>query len=698
MTDQHASTPLAALRGVVLDTETTGLDARRARVIQIGALRVEGTHVLAEQAFERLVNPGIPIPTATTAVHGLSDAAVASAPAFRDIADDLVAFLGGLVIIGHTIGYDLIILQREFEISDRRWSVARSLDVRLLAEVALPSLAQYDLDSIAAALGVVIKDRHTAMGDARAAALIFAALLPLLRRNGIRTLGEADTAVRNLSERQASLGRRAMFLPVAADRRVPLQRIDSFPYRHRVADLMSSPAQWCDPSASIRSALKLLLESKISSVLVRRADGVAGIVTERDLLRAVDRHGEQFVHKSVVDFMSHPLQTVREDDFVYRAIGRLGRLGIRHLAVTNSAGDITGVVTTRNLLQYSASAAIVLGDDIDMAASETALAQAWAQLPMMTRSLVNEDIDPSTLTAVISSEVCALTRRAAELAEQAMVADGKGPPPVDYAVLVLGSAGRGECLLAADQDNAFVFATGAPDGVEDRWFADMAAQMNRILDVIGVPLCRGGVMANNSAWRGSIATWRDRIGGWINHQRPEDLLNVDIFFDGTVVHGDQHLGDAVLDHAYVNARNARDFQMQLALMASRWQSPVGIFGGIKADATGRIDLKKHGLFPIMTAARVFAIQQGTRVRGTPSRWHSAVDAGLAAARDIEELIGAHRCFLRLMIDQQLVDGENGIALSTKVAVKHLDPSQKNELKQALRKVATAIDLVSEGRQ
>ena len=69
------------------------------------------------------------------------------------------------------------------------------------------------------------------------------------------------------------------------------------------------------------------------------------------------------------------------------------------------------------------------------------------------------------------------------LAEAELVAEGAGPAPCAYAVLVLGSAGRGESLLAMDQDNALVFAEGEPDGEADRWFARLGRRMAAILGI-----------------------------------------------------------------------------------------------------------------------------------------------------------------------------------------------------------------------
>ena len=80
---------------------------------------------------------------------------------------------------------------------------------------------------------------------------------------------------------------------------------------------------------------------------------------------------------------------------------------------------------------------------------------------------------------MISSEICSTTRRAAALAEERPRIAGASPPPVAYAVLVLDSAGRKESQLAADQDNAIVYAEGGP---VDAYFEKLATQMCDILD------------------------------------------------------------------------------------------------------------------------------------------------------------------------------------------------------------------------
>jgi DNA polymerase-3 subunit epsilon/CBS domain-containing protein len=698
MPETSYSTPLIALDAVALDTETTGLDARTARIVQVAALPLAGGSVRPDDRFERLVNPGVPIPAAAVAVHGITDAKVADAPPFGEIAGLLEAYIGRAIVIGYAVAYDLAVLEQEYRLAGRPVPRFRALDVRTLARLASPTLADYGLEAVCHWLGIALRGRHSAFGDARAAGEIFQALIPLLRAKEIRTLAEAEAASRALAERDAStMGGYPPGSQAPIDARPVLARIDSFPYRHRVRDVMSAPAAFASPGTTVREAMRRIIELRISSVFVRLASGETGIVTERDLLRAIDKDGETALSAPIGPLAKAPLQTLPDDAFLYRAIGRIERLGFRHLGVTDASGAIVGAVTTRNLLGHRATTAIVLGDAIDSATAAAELAAAWGRLTLMARSLMEEQVGPLTICSVVSAEICAMTRRAAELAEEALRQEGLGPPPVPYAVLVLGSAGRGESQLAADQDNAIVYAEGAEGGPEDLYFEQLGIRMTETLDAAGVPLCKGGVMARNRAWRKSVADWHATIDKWMTGERATHLLNVDIFFDCVPVHGEARLADEVWSHAYDRAHAAVDFQNLLIEAARQRDDPFTMFGRFRVDEKGRIDLKKYGLMPIFTAARVLSIRHDVRARSSAERLREAAGKGGASRAIVEAVIEAQRTLLATVIGQQLADTETGVPLSTRVAMDRLGKTQKARLKTALKQVEEAIELIAEGR-
>ena len=351
---------------------------------------------------------GESIPAETTRIHGIDDAMVAQSPLFAAVWPGFGAFLGQAVVIGHTVGFDLAVLKRECDLAGLPWTRPRTLDTRLLAQIAAPELAGYSLEKLAAWLGVDVADRHSALGDAITTARVFLALVPKLRDHGIRTVAEAERACLALTsvlDDQARSGWiEAVEAPARADAERTLKRFDSYAYRHRNRDIMRVPPVFVESGTSVRDALARLAGEKISAVYVARAavsGGVkaaeAGIVTERDVLRAIARLGAAALDMPVGQIMSRPLAAVPADAFVYRAIGRMNRLKTRHLGVVDEAGRVVGALSARDLLRLRAGEAISLGDEIDDAADAHALAVAWAKLPRVAECLLAEGCPAATL-------------------------------------------------------------------------------------------------------------------------------------------------------------------------------------------------------------------------------------------------------------------------------------------------------------
>jgi DNA polymerase-3 subunit epsilon/CBS domain-containing protein len=696
--------PLLSLDAVVIDTETTGLDPRKARVVELAAARLAGGKLLIDGSFRQLLRPAHEsIPATATRIHGIDDAAVAESPPFADVWPRFKALLDRDVVIGHTIGFDLAVLKHECDLAGLPWSRPRTLDTRLLAEIVAPELAGYSLEKLAAWLDVDVTDRHSALGDAVTTACIFLALIPKLRDCGIRTVAEAERACRALSGRldhEARIGWiEAVEAPGRIDAEQMVKRVDSYPYRHRNRDVMRTPPLFVTTDTRIGDALARMMRENVSSLYVSNPEtGIddvkaaeAGVITERDVLRAIDGFGAGALGLPVSRMMSRPLASVAADAFVYRAVGRMNRLKTRHLGVVDETGRVIGALSARDLLRPHAAEAILLGDEIDAAPDARALSAAWGRLAPVAESLLGEGVSGRDAAEVVSSELCALSRQAAVIAEGLMREGGHGSPPSPYALVVLGSAGRGESLLAMDQDNAVIFERGEPGGSEDRWFVTFGAHVADILHEAGVPYCKGGVMAKNDVWRGSVATWRNRIDHWISRSNPNDLLSVDIFFDLRAVHGDGGLALAVRRAAFDAAVGQVAFAK---LLVEGIDTPASLkfFGGIRTER-GRIDLKRAGLFGLVSATRALAIRYGVEARSTPARLAGIRARANASESDIDALEEAHGVFLDLILAQQIEDVHQGMPPSNAVAIKQLTPREYSRLRGALEAVS-AIDVLT----
>ena len=690
-------TPLFAVDAVVLDTETTAIEPQSARVIEIAAVVIRDGAVRQNEAFCRFIDPQEPIPTSATAVHGIRDRDIAGAPVFDTVFRELVDFIGEKPVIGHTIGFDLVVLKRECELSSIPFPVWAALDTRLLAELAAPTLAGFSLETVAAWLGVPVAGRHRALGDALCTARVFLGLAPRLRERGIRTVGEAEAACRRLVSALEGYHRAGWLEPSLdlpeSDRLGVRARLDSYPYRHRVRDIMTSPPAFASDGATVRDALHAMIDARISSLIVGARDAPAtelGIVTERDILRAVRQQGPDALDGAATAIASRPLVTVPDQAFVYRAIGRMRRFNVRHLAAAAEDGRITGALSARDLLRLRADAAVVLGDDIDEASDVPALARAWAKVPAMAESLLAEGVSARDIAGIVARELGALTRRAGAVAEEQLAQEGAGCVPCAYALLVLGSAGRGESLLALDQDHAIVFAKGEPGAREDLWFEQLGQRIADILNELGVPYCPGGVMAGNAAFRGSLATWRKRIDGWIKRAAPEDLLNVDVFFDFRPVHGDGLLAAELWREAWSAAGSSPTFLRLMAEVGVRREAPIGFLGRLRSEE-GRIDLKRHGLWPIVENARLLALRHGVARRATADRLEDVRALGVGGDSDLGAAIEAHERFLGLILKAQLADMAAGRPASNRVPLALIEAEGGAKLLKADLRLAASLD-------
>jgi DNA polymerase-3 subunit epsilon len=149
---------------VFLDLETTGASPGTDRITEIGLLEVEHGELLCE--WSTLVNPGRGIPFNIQALTGITDAMVAQAPRFGEIAEPLYRRLQGKVLVAHNARFDHGFLSAEFRRLGLRYEPEVLCTVRLSRKL-FPAQPRHNLDSLIERHGLSCEQRHRALGDAR---------------------------------------------------------------------------------------------------------------------------------------------------------------------------------------------------------------------------------------------------------------------------------------------------------------------------------------------------------------------------------------------------------------------------------------------------------------------------------------------------------------------------------------------------
>ena len=159
---------------LALDVETTGLDPKSCRVVEIGAVLFTPSRGLEDaKAIDILIDPGMPIPALASSIHGIRDRDVAGSPSFAEIAGDLVAMASGAILVAHNAAFDMGFVGMELECAGRPVLGNAVLDSLHFARAAFPGLPSYSLPKLVAALGIETSRSHRALEDALASARVF---------------------------------------------------------------------------------------------------------------------------------------------------------------------------------------------------------------------------------------------------------------------------------------------------------------------------------------------------------------------------------------------------------------------------------------------------------------------------------------------------------------------------------------------
>lgn len=179
----------------IIDIETTGGSPKTEKITEIAIYKFDGEKII--DSYNTLINPEKKIPYYITQLTGISNSMVAEAPKFYEIAKHLVEFTEGCVFVAHNTSFDYGFIREEYKRLGYNFSLEKLCTVSLSRKL-IPGYPSYSLGKICANLGIEIKSRHRADGDAFATVQLFSKLLQ--QNNADKYIAGADIGKKILNE------------------------------------------------------------------------------------------------------------------------------------------------------------------------------------------------------------------------------------------------------------------------------------------------------------------------------------------------------------------------------------------------------------------------------------------------------------------------------------------------------------------
>lgn len=164
----------------VFDTETTGLEPKTCRIVEVGGIRFDLRGAIAR--FNVLINPGTPMPAEVTKINGITDAMLKGQPDAAHVMPDFLRFVGNSVLIAHNAPFDVNFINAELGRLALPLLGNTVVDTRIFAKELFPGLPKYALQDLASRFGIKALDAHRAEDDARVCMELFLVCMDELRR------------------------------------------------------------------------------------------------------------------------------------------------------------------------------------------------------------------------------------------------------------------------------------------------------------------------------------------------------------------------------------------------------------------------------------------------------------------------------------------------------------------------------------
>ena len=411
----------------------------------------------------------------------------------------------------------------------------------------------------------------------------------------------------------------------------------------------------CPMDTPVKTAARKMSRNN-GAILVKDADRqITGIVTDADL-RAKILAQDLAQDTPVSAVMSTPVISISADCQVFEAFLTMIDKDKRHLAVCGKSGDISGIISEKDLIAAQTRATFLLLKSVTSAKKMADLENIHAKLCAMLLDPISNGVNPEQITRLITTFSDAILEKimALSLAET-------GPPPCAFVFLTMGSEGREEQTLVSDQDNAIVYADPASEAeakTAAAYFSGLAKLVCARLDMAGYRFCDGDNMAQNPKWCQPLSVWKQYFHAWIRKAKPEDLLYSSIFFDFKGTYGDLSLSEQLKDSLFASLRGWSGFLRNMTENALYFRPPIGMFGKLRVESEGKhkdaFDIK-YAMLPITDVTRVYALKNNIYQTNTLARLFRLYTKHAINSKEYHNIVQSYNFLMKLRFRRQITN-------------------------------------------
>jgi CBS domain-containing protein len=362
--------------------------------------------------------------------------------------------------------------------------------------------------------------------------------------------------------------------------------------------------------------------------------------------------------------------------------------GCEHLVVVNG-DEICGLLSATDLLGLDTRSPIALRHMLLGAPDEDSLVRAAGEIPKLFLLLSRAGVLPRDLSRVLSLQHDTVVARLIDFSIRS-----RGPAPIAWAWLDLGSAARREFTLASDQDNALAYGNVDADAVAsvDGYFERLGKDVNDGLARCGIGVDNNGVLAGNRQWRMSKDAWLQTFDDCLREPDESHLIRATVSFDFRPTAG----GLAVASELTARIRTARQYPQFMRLMArtaTGYPVALGFRGqlatGHEGDPPGKLDVKRGAIIPLVNLVRFHALAAGVTISPTLDRIEAVATVGQLDRATADALREAFVVINGIRFEHHAAQVQAGMTPDNLVDPEDLAPIARTDLREALHVVRRA---------